>query len=191
MKIMVVTDAWLPQVNGVVTTLGKIGEGLKRLAHEVRFVTPELFTSLPCPTYPEIRLSGTKWVCGEGPSRSQLERRYPHVHFAGIQTPAQLARYYRAADVFVFPSLTDTFGLVMLEALACGTPVAAYPVLGPIDVIGQSGAGALHEDLGVACLRALDISRQKARAYAEQFSWQTSVNQFVSHLAPNAARKVA
>ena len=252
---MIVTDAWLPQVNGVVTTLGKIGEGLTRLSHDVHFVTPALFASIACPTYPEIRLSvlpyagvrrqfetfapdavhiategplglaarryclkrniafttafhtrfaeyvharirvpvdltyrwlrnfhapssavmvptpsvqrelqdrgfsntvawtrgvdtvtfspgerdalegrrpiflyvgrvaveknieaflkldlpGTKWVCGEGPSRAQLERRYPHVHFAGNQTAAQLARYYRAADVFVFPSLTDTF----------------------------------------------------------------------------------
>ncbi len=330
MKVMIVTDAWLPQVNGVVTTLGKIGEGLKRLSHNVQFVTPEGFKSIPCPTYPDIRLSlmpyagvrraieafepdaihiategplglaarrycrrdkrpfttafhtrfaeyvharirvplgltyrwlrnfhapsqavmvptpsvqrelqqrgftntvlwtrgvdtvtfspggrdalegrrpiflyvgrvaveknieaflkldlpGTKWVCGEGPSRAQLERRYPHVHFAGIQTPAQLARYYRAADVFVFPSLTDTFGLVMLEALACGTPVAAFPVLGPIDVIGDSGAGVLDDDLGVACMRALDVSRSAARAYAEQFSWQVSIDQFVRHLCP-------
>jgi glycosyltransferase involved in cell wall biosynthesis len=131
-----------------------------------------------------LDLPGTKWVAGEGPLRSQLERRYPHVHFAGIKTPAELARYYRAADVFVFPSLTDTFGLVMLEALACGTPVAAFPVLGPIDVIGHSGAGVLHEDLGVACMRALDVPRLAARAYAEQFSWQTSIDQFVRHLSP-------
>ena len=330
MKVMIITDAWKPQVNGVVTTLGKIGEGLEQLGHEVRFVTPQKFKSIPCPTYPEIRLSlmpfsgvreqiesfapdamhiategplgmaarrycmkrkiafttafhtrfaeyvhariripidftygwlrrfhapsralmvptpsvqrdlkargftntvswtrgvdtetfspgsrealvdrrpiflyvgrvaveknveaflkldlpGTKWVVGEGPMRAQLEREYPHVHFAGIKTPAELARYYRAADVFVFPSLTDTFGLVMLESLACGTPVAAFPVLGPVDVIGDSGAGVLHEDLGIACLRALDVSRGKARRYAEQFSWQASTDQFVQHLAP-------
>jgi glycosyltransferase involved in cell wall biosynthesis len=333
MKVMIVTDAWSPQVNGVVTTLVKISEGLNQLGHEARFVTPQLFKSIPCPTYPEIRLSllpyaglsreidafapdalhiategplglaarryclkrkiaftsafhtrfaeyvhariripvdltyrwlrnfhapsralmvptpsvrrdleargftntvawtrgvdtemfspgardalvnrrpifiyvgrvaveknieaflkldlpGTKWVVGEGPMRARLQRRYPHVHFAGIQTPAELARYYRAADVFVFPSVTDTFGLVMLESLACGTPVAAFPVLGPVDVIGESGAGILHENLAVACIRALDIPREKARHYAEQFSWGKSIDQFVRNLTPVTA----
>ncbi|MFN0040275.1 MAG: glycosyltransferase family 4 protein [Burkholderiales bacterium] len=328
MRILIVTDAWLPQVNGVVTTLRKMQEGLTGLGHEVQFVTPQGFRSLPCPTYPEIRLSllpyggvsreieafspdaihiategplgsaarryclkrglsftsafhtrfaeyvhartriplgitygwlrrfhapsralmvptpavrrdleargfgntvawtrgvdtvtfspgernkldterpvflyvgrvaveknieaflklelpGSKWVVGEGPLRAHLEKKYPDVYFAGIKTPAELARYYRAADVFVFPSLTDTFGLVMLESLACGTPVAAFPVSGPIDVIGDSGAGVLHEDLAVACLRALDVSRAKARRFAEQFSWKESVSQFASHL---------
>ena len=337
MKILIVTDAWSPQVNGVVTTLGKIGEGLNLLSHEVQFVTPQMFKSIPCPTYPEIRLSllpysgisreierfqpdaihiategplgmaarryclkrklpftsafhtrfaeyvharirfpidltyrwlrnfhapsqalmvptpsvqrelqnrgfsntvawtrgvdtrtfvpgardalaggrpiflyvgrvaveknieaflkldlpGTKWVVGEGPLRTQLESRYPAVSFAGIKTPAELATCYSAADVFVFPSLTDTFGLVLLEALACGTPVAAFPVLGPIDVIGNSGVGVLHEDLGIACMRALEISRQKARSYAEQFSWQVSVNQFLGHLSPIAQQRAA
>ena len=333
MKVMIVTDAWKPQVNGVVTTLDKIGEGLTRLGHETRFVTPQLFKSIPCPTYPEIRLSllpyagvrreieafapdaihiategplglaarsyclkhkvaftsafhtrfaeyvhariripvdltyrwlrnfhapsralmvptpsvqrdleargftntvawtrgvdsetfspgardalvdrrpiflyvgrvaveknieaflkldlpGTKWVVGEGPMRAQLERRYPHVQFAGIKTPAELARYYRAADVFVFPSLTDTFGLVMLESLACGMPVAAFPVLGPVDVIGDGGAGILHENLAIACIRALDIPREKARHFAEQFSWGKSIDQFARNLTPATA----
>jgi len=333
MKVRIVTDAWKPQVNGVVTTLDKIGEGLTRLGHETRFVTPQLFKSIPCPTYPEIRLSllpyagvrreieafapdaihiategplglaarsyclkhkvaftsafhtrfaeyvhariripvdltyrwlrnfhapsralmvptpsvqrdleargftntvawtrgvdsetfspgardalvdrrpiflyvgrvaveknieaflkldlpGTKWVVGEGPMRAQLERRYPHVQFAGIKTPAELARYYRAADVFVFPSLTDTFGLVMLESLACGTPVAAFPVLGPVDVIGDGGAGILHENLAIACIRALDIPREKARHFAEQFSWGKSIDQFARNLTPATA----
>ena len=135
----------------------------------------------------KLNLPGSKWVVGEGPQRAQFERKYPGVHFAGIKTPTELARYYRAADVFVFPSLTDTFGLVMLESLACGTPVAAFPVSGPIDVIGDSGVGVLNENLGVACLGALNISRQKAREYAEQFSWRESVNQFVGHLTPVAA----
>ncbi len=330
MRVMIVTDAWSPQVNGVVTTLRKIGDGLGNLGHDVRFLTPQRFKSIPCPTYPEIRLSllpfagvrkeietfapdaihiategplgiaarrycvqrklafttafhtrfaeyvhariripvdltyrwlrsfhapsravmvptpsvrrdleargfsntvdwtrgvdtdtfcpgrrgsldgsrpiflyvgrvaveknieaflnldlpGSKWVVGEGPMRAKLERRYPDVRFEGIKTPAELARYYRAADVFVFPSLTDTFGLVMLEALACGTPVAAFPVPGPLDVIGDSGAGALHHDLALACRRALDISRLDARRYAEGFSWQASVEQFAGNLAP-------
>ncbi len=330
MKIMIVTDAWKPQVNGVVTTLGKIGEGLSNIGHEVRFVTPLDFRSVACPTYPEIRLSlfastgirktieefapdaihiategplgiaarryclahrlafttafhtrfaeyvharfripvnftyrwlrrfhapsravmvptpavcrelesrhfnntvlwtrgvdtetfypvernklgnerpiflyvgrvaveknieafldldlpGPKWVVGEGPSRTKLERKYPDVSFEGIKTPRELARYYSAADVCVFPSLTDTFGLVMLEALACGTPVAAFPVHGPIDVIGDGGAGALDNDLRAACLKALDIDRGHARAYAERFSWHESIRQFESYLTP-------
>ena len=116
--------------------------------------------------------------------RAKLERRYPEVHFAGIQTPEELARFYRAADVFVFPSLTDTFGLVMLEALACGTPVAAFPVTGPIDVIGDNPVGVLDRDLRAACLRALDIPRSEARSFAEGFSWHESVRQFESYLAP-------
>ncbi len=327
---MIITDAWAPQVNGVVTTLGKTGDGLRKIGHEVCFVTPQQFRSLPCPTYPEIRLSlfpaggmkraieefapeaihiategplgiaarrycldrnlpfttafhtrfaeyvharfrvpinltyrwlrrfhapsravmvptpavrrelqmrgftntvhwtrgvdtetftpgersalgsdrpiflyvgrvaveknieafldldlpGSKWVVGEGPSRAKLERKYPGVRFEGIKKPTELASYYRAADVSVFPSLTDTFGLVMLEALACGTPVAAFPVHGPIDVIGDSGAGALHEDLRTACLNALEINRRHARTYAERFSWATSIKQFEQNLSP-------
>jgi len=334
MKIMIVTDAWSPQVNGVVTTLGKIGKGLEQRGHAVLFVTPQLFRSVPCPTYPEIRLSlfpaagvrrltdsfapdaihiategplgiaarrhcldqnfpfttsfhtrfpeyvhariripvdwtykwlrrfhapsravmvptpavrrelqsrgftntvhwtrgvdtdtfcpgardalgnnrpiylyvgrvaieknveafldldlpGEKWVVGEGPMRARLERKYRGARFEGVKTPPELAACYRAADVCVFPSLTDTFGLVMLEALACGTPVAAFPVHGPIDVIGESGAGALDENLGKACANALKIDRGFARAYAERFSWDTSITQFEQNLAPLAAQ---
>ena len=330
MKVIIVTDAWAPQVNGVVTTLGKTGKGLEKHGHEVLFVTPQQFRSVPCPTYPEIKLSlfpaagvsrlmrdfspdaihiategplgiaarryclardlpfttsfhtrfaeyvharvripidwtykwlrrfhapsravmvptpavrrelesrgftntvhwtrgvdtetfcpgdrgalgnnrpiflyvgrvaieknieafldldlpGEKWVVGEGPMRDRLERKYRQVRFEGVKTPAELATYYRAADVSVFPSLTDTFGLVMLEALACGTPVAAFPVHGPIDVIGNGGAGALDKDLGKACIDALKIDRDYARAYAERFSWSTSISQFERNLAP-------
>ena len=90
----------------------------------------------------------------------------------------------RAADVFVFPSRTDTFGLVLLEALACGTPVAAYPVTGPIDVLGDGGAGAMNEDLREACLEALKIDRNHARAWAERFSWTAASEQFAAHLKP-------
>jgi hypothetical protein len=325
---MVVTDAWLPQVNGVVTTLGQIRRGLEQRGHAVDFVTPNEFASLPCPTYPEIRLSilpyaklrrriealqpdavhiategplglaarkyclrnalrfttayhtrfpeyvqartrlpvgvsyawlrrfhnsaqavmvptpairddlarrgfvntvlwtrgvdtatfaprertaletrrpiflyvgrvaveknieaflkldlpGSKWVVGEGPQREKLEKAYPEVYFAGIKTPEELARFYSAADVFVFPSLTDTFGLVMLEALACGTPVAAFPVAGPIDVIGKEKVGVLDNDLREACLRALHISREDARRFAERHSWAKSIEQFESYL---------
>lgn len=97
---------------------------------------------------------------------------------------AELAKVYAAADVFVFPSKTDTFGLVLLEALACGTPVAAYPVTGPVDVLGGGHAGAMNEDLREACLEALKIDRATAREWAERFSWRAASEQFASHLKP-------
>jgi glycosyltransferase involved in cell wall biosynthesis len=335
MRICLVTDAWTPQVNGVVRTLTETRRELMAMGHTVFMLTPEFFHTLPCPTYPEIRLSlaangkvgrlidefapdalhiategplgwaarrhalkrklpfttayhtrfpeyvtarfgvplswtyavmrrfhgpashvmvptvvvkrdleaagfrnvvlwsrgvdvdifnpapggdnpraflketrpiflyvgrvaieknveaflqldlpGTKWVVGEGPALAELKRKYPQAYFAGVFPQDQLARYYAAADVFVFPSRTDTFGLVLLEALACGTPVAAYPVTGPIDVIGSSGAGALDEDLRLACLRALSIDRQTARAHALKFSWAEAARQFAEHLRP-------
>jgi glycosyltransferase involved in cell wall biosynthesis len=92
--------------------------------------------------------------------------------------------------VFVLPSRTETFGLVMLEALACGVPVAALPVPGPMDVIGDSGAGALDWDLGAAAMAALEIPRSICRAHAERFKWQTSIEQFLSHIVPVRARSV-
>ncbi|MBI3149458.1 MAG: glycosyltransferase family 1 protein [Betaproteobacteria bacterium] len=329
MKISLVTDAWRPQVNGVVNTLRHTIDGLSELGHEVQTITPEHFTTLPCPTYPDIRLSvfpyrgvvarlasfapqavhiategplglaarrhclrrglpfttayhtrfpeyvqarirlplaltyrwlrwfhdparvvmvptavvhqdlsargftnlgmwsrgvdtkvfspgprdflntarpihlyvgrvaveknleaflaldlpGSKWVVGEGPQLAALRRQYPFVHFAGVQPPARLAAYYRAADVFVFPSRTDTFGLVLLEAIACGTPVAAFPVTGPIDVLGDSRAGVLHEDLRQACLAAAQLNREGVRQHALGFSWQAATQQFLRHLA--------
>ncbi len=330
MKVLIVTDAWSPQVNGVVTVLRMIGSAMHRRGHTVEFLSPAEFRSVPCPTYPEIRLSvlpyhhvkahiessapdalhiategplglaarrycmrrripfttayhtrfpeyvyarirlpvaityrwlrhfhqhshalmvpapgvqrdlrhwgftntvswshgvdteiftpgdrdslntarpiflyvgrvaveknieaflkldlpGSKWVVGEGPLRAKLERQYPEVNFAGIQPMAKLVHFYQAADAFVFPSLTDTFGLVLLEALACGTPVAAFPVAGPVDVIGTNPVGVLDWNLRSACLRALKISRQEARRYAEGFSWDHSARQFESYLAP-------
>ncbi len=96
----------------------------------------------------------------------------------------ELAEVYNAADVFVFPSKTDTFGLVLLEAMACGCPVAAYPVTGPIDVIGPHGPGALRDDLKEACLAALDIDRAEVRRHAERYSWGAASRQFLSHLHP-------
>jgi glycosyltransferase involved in cell wall biosynthesis len=101
-----------------------------------------------------------------------------------VLSQPELAKVYAAADVFVFPSKTDTFGLVLLEALACGLPVAAYPVTGPIDVLADGPAGAMNEDLREACLDALKISRADARAWAERFSWRAASEQFASHLRP-------
>jgi glycosyltransferase involved in cell wall biosynthesis len=330
MRIMIVTDAWEPQVNGVVRTLKSTRRELEKAGHEVELLTPAAFRTVPCPTYPEIRLSllpgrrvrnrietwrpqalhiategplglaaraaamrkglpfttayhtrfpeyvharlrlplsmtyrflrwfhgparsimvptkvvkadleaagfdpqrvvlwsrgvdlnifspgratphtlrppvflyvgrvaveknieaflaldlpGSKWVAGDGPLRARLQRAHPNVRFTGVVDQLALAALYNAADVFVFPSRTDTFGLVLLEAMACGCPVAAYPVTGPIDVIGDSAAGALDKDLKSACLEALLIDRARPRAHAEHFSWEACTRQFVQHL---------
>lgn len=328
MRILIATDAWSPQVNGVVRTLKTTIEVLRAQRQEVEVVEPGAFRTLPCPTYPEIRLSwrpypavlrairrfdpdvvhvategplglaarraalrmgipltsayhtrfpeyvkarfgiplawtyaymrwfhgaarvtlvptrvvredlarqrlrhlalwsrgvdtsifhprqgqrlagkppvflyvgrvaveknvdafldldlpGTKWVVGEGPELDRIRRQHPDVSFLGVLSPDRLAEVYSGADVFVFPSRTDTFGLVLVEALACGCPVAAYPVTGPLDVIGDSPAGVLHEDLRRACLEALRIPRHNAVAHARQFTWERATEQFLHHL---------
>ena len=329
MKILIVTDAWEPQVNGVVRTLKMTRRELERRGHTVEIISPQGFRSIPCPTYPEISLAiarekdltrridafapdclhiategplgwlarrvairrewpfttayhsrfpeyvearfrlpvrwtyallrrfhnaaratlaptpaivsdlkargfhgarlwsrgvdldtfshhgertertpdrpvflyvgriavekqvdaflrldlpGEKWVAGEGPERKRLQARYPAARWLGVLSGEALARLYRSADVMVFPSVTDTFGLVMVESMACGTPVAAFPVTGPIDVIGRSGGGAMHADLREACLHALAIPRKKARQRAEQFSWSAATGQILNAL---------
>ncbi|WP_011297124.1 glycosyltransferase family 4 protein [Cupriavidus necator] len=333
MKILIVTDAWEPQVNGVVRTLKSTRRELEAMGHTVDMITPLEFRTLPCPTYPEIRLSlmpasrvakriddfapdalhiategplgmaarryalrrrmpfttayhtrfpeyvharfgiplswtyrflrwfhgqaqavmaptpvvlddlqrygighcvlwtrgvdldvfktqrvnvlntahpiflyvgrvaveknveaflaldlpGSKWVVGDGPALASLRARYPGANYLGVLSQPELARVYASADVFVFPSRTDTFGLVLLEALASGLPVAAYPVTGPIDVLGDSPAGVMHEDLHEACLEALRIDRATARAHAERFSWRAASEQFLAHLRPLSA----
>ena len=330
MKIMIVTDAWEPQVNGVVRTLKQTMHELKKMGHVIEMITPLEFKTIPCPTYPDISLSlfpgrkvrqkmesfspdaihiategplgiaarayaiknrlpfttayhtrfpeyvkartsiplaitykflrwfhdpslavmaptdvvvkdlesygftnvvlwtrgvdlevfkmqeskeldtshpiflyvgrvaveknieaflelklpGSKWVVGDGPALAGLKAKYPEVNYLGVLQQEKLAKVYAAADVFVFPSKTDTFGLVLLEAMACGLPVAAYPVTGPIDVIGDSKAGAMNNDLREACLEALTIPREVARAHAEKFSWQVASEQFANHLRP-------
>lgn len=126
-----------------------------------------------------LDLPGTKVVVGDGPQRTDLQRDYPAANFLGARFGEELVRLYRAADVFVFPSRTDTLGLTAIEALGCGVPVAAYPVLGPLDVIGDSGAGVLDEDLRAAALAAREIPREACRARALQFDWPTSARTFV------------
>jgi glycosyltransferase involved in cell wall biosynthesis len=332
MPILLVSDAWPPQVNGVVRTLQRLKAECEALGHEVEVVAPDRFRTVPCPTYPEIRLAlrpgrsiaerldrfrperihlategplgiaarrhclrrglpfttsyhtrfpeylsarfplplaagyawmrwfhrpsagvmvatetirrdleargfanlrdwsrgvdaelfrpdrepalclprpvwlyvgrvaveknleaflglaleGSKLVVGDGPQLPELKRRHPEVHFAGARHGEDLARHYAAGDVFVFPSRTDTFGLVLLEALASGLPVAAFPVPGPIDVIGSSGCGVLDEDLESAARRALAIPRERCRAYALRFSWRRCAEQFLANLCPVA-----
>jgi glycosyltransferase involved in cell wall biosynthesis len=129
----------------------------------------------------DLDLPGSKVVVGDGPQRAALQSAHPSVHFAGWREGEALAEAYRGADVMVFPSRTDTFGLVLLEAMASGTPVAAFPVMGPRDVVGAGGV--LDEDLRRACLAALDIPRARARAEAERFSWPASASAFRDALA--------
>ena len=134
-----------------------------------------------------LDLPGAKVIVGGGPSLEQLRVQYPAAVFLGPKTGEELAQLYASADAFVFPSRTDTFGLVLLEALASGTPVAAYPVAGPIDVIGTAPVGALDEDLRKAALAALEIPRELCRGYATQFSWAASTDAFLMHLPVVAA----
>jgi glycosyltransferase involved in cell wall biosynthesis len=333
MKFAIISDAWYPQVNGVVKTLTYTRDELLKLGHTVEMITPDGFHTIPCPTYPEIRLSllpgrtvarrldalapdavhistegplglsarawcvrhdfpftttfhtqfpeyvqlrariplglsyafmrwfhnagratmvatrtlherlasrgfthlamwsrgvdtelfrprdkdlyadarpiflymgrvaieknieaflgldlpGTRVVIGDGPDLDVLKRRYPAARFLGYKTGEDLARHVAAADVFVFPSLTDTFGLVLIEALACGVPVAAFPVQGPIDVIDNGVTGMLDEDLRAAALKALNLEPAACRAAALRYTWAACTRQFLAHV--EAARQ--
>ncbi len=133
-----------------------------------------------------LSLPGSKLVVGDGPQRKKLQREYPDTYFAGERHGAALAAAYAGADVFVFPSRTDTFGLVVLEALASGLPVAAYPVTGPMDILGESPrpVGALNENLRQAALDALKIDRAACRPHAETYSWTTCAARFLDNLVP-------
>ncbi|MBN1984582.1 MAG: glycosyltransferase family 1 protein [Chitinivibrionales bacterium] len=136
----------------------------------------------------DLKLSGTKYVVGEGPQLSLLKNRYPAVQFPGILHGEALARYYAAADVFVFPSMTDTFGLVILEALASGVPVAAYPVAGPRDILGKRNIGVMSTNLAEAAEAALALSPVKCRNFALQFSWDSCTHRFLNLLHPIAVK---
>ena len=136
----------------------------------------------------KLDLPGAKYVVGDGPQREELEMKYPRVRFVGYRKGEQLARYMAAADVLVFPSLTDTFGLVILEALACGVPVAAYPVQGPKDVIKDERVGVLDDDLRQAALSALSLNPRDCRRYALHYAWEQCARQFVGNLTPMVKR---
>jgi len=331
MRILLVTDAWFPQVNGVVTTYSRLRQELLQRGHEVELIAPHLFPTVPCPGYEEIRLAywpgrrlvrmmdaaradaihlategplgfaarrycvkrglpftssyttrfpeyfaargpvplswgyglmryfhkpsrgimvatksirgdleargfhncvdwtrgvdtdlyrprsdsvldlprpihlyvgritveknleafldldlpkGSKVLVGDGPQRKELTQKYPDAVFVGAKAGEELARHYASADVFVFPSRTDTFGLVMLEALACGLPVAAFPVPGPIDILDGHGVGVLDEDLGYAIEQALKIPASRCRAFSQRYSWGTCTEMFLRNLHP-------
>jgi glycosyltransferase involved in cell wall biosynthesis len=132
----------------------------------------------------DLDLPGTKWVVGGGPQLKELKRRYQDVHFFGSVDTEELGQRYAEADCFVFPSRTDTFGLVMVEALASGVPVAGYPVPGPLDVVTDPKVGAVDEDLRAACLAAVKGDPQACRRHAETFTWANCAAQFLATLHP-------
>jgi glycosyltransferase involved in cell wall biosynthesis len=178
--------------------------GFGQLAHWSRGVDTELFKPVPrdpavtgrpvflyagrvaveksIERFLELDLPGTKWVVGDGPARAALKARFPSTVFLGMRHGPDLAYFYQQADAFVFPSRTDTFGLVLIEAMACGTPVAAFPVTGPIDVVRDPAVGALSEDLRAAALEALSRDRSAVRNYALRFSWKAATSQFYANL---------
>lgn len=177
------------------------GWGLQRLALWRKGVTTELFrpfTQLPEVTAPvflyvgriapeknleaflDLDLPGVKRVVGDGPQREALQARYSQVEFLGYRHGEALAQTYRQASVLVFPSRTDTYGLVMLEALACGTPVAAFPVAGPLDVLEQGVTGVMHDDLQQACMAALQLDREQCAELATRQSWRASALDFLA-----------
>jgi glycosyltransferase involved in cell wall biosynthesis len=132
----------------------------------------------------KLDLPGSKVVVGDGPAREELQQKYPEAHFVGSKFGEDLARHYADADVFVFPSFTDTFGLVILEAAATGTPVAGFVAPGPKDILPGTGAGIVDRDLRKACLEALQLKREDARALAEKYSWRACAEDFRRNLDP-------
>ncbi len=159
---------------------GKLLDGLPRPIHlyagrVAREKNIDAFIDAPLP--------GSKVVVGDGPERARLQRAHPEVRFVGYRFGDELAACYSGADVFVFPSRTDTFGVVMLEANACGVPIAAYPVTGPIDVVQEGVNGALDEDLPRAAARALQVPRDSCVAHAHRHGWRRVAEVLLSHLA--------
>jgi len=177
---------------GVDTGLFVPGEHrFRELARPVFLYVGRVAVEKNLPAFLGLDLPGTKVVVGDGPQRAELERRFSGVVFAGMKTGAELASYYQRADVFVFPSRTDTFGLVLAEAMACGTPVAAYPVRGPVDVVTDPAAGVLDSDLRAAALAALQLDRERVARFGAGFSWEHCTRQFVSKLVPARLRATA
>lgn len=171
---------------------------LDPLPHPVFLFVGRLAVEKNVEAFLKLDLPGSKVVVGNGPLQARLAAAYPDAHFLGALCGEKLAQVYASADVFVFPSLTDTFGIVLLEALASGVPVAAFPVTGPLDVIGDSGTGVLADDLRQAALGALNISRERCRKHAVNFTWKESARQFFENIRTaqldprvSAARKFA
>ena len=185
-----------PWTHGVDTTLFQFREqpqdwpGLGNLPRPLALFVGRVSYEKNIRAFLRMDFPGSKVVCGVGPVEAQLKKEHPHVRWVGLLARDQLAELYAAADVFVFPSHADTFGLVMVEAMACGTPVAAFPVDGPLEVLGRrddagrSLGGVMHDDLPQACHEALRIPRAEARSRALDFSWSQAARIFESHLVP-------
>jgi glycosyltransferase involved in cell wall biosynthesis len=154
-----------------------------RLARPVFLCVGRVAVEKNLEAFLDLDLPGTKLIVGDGPARAALEKKYPQAVFFGARQGEELARAYAGSDVFVFPSRTDTFGLVLLEALASGLPVAAFPVIGPRDVIGAAPVGVLDEDLQAACLAALKIAPQACLEFAAKHTWEASARAFVDQMA--------
>jgi len=176
---------WSRGVDGVL--FNPVGAREPRGAARVFLYVGRLAVEKQIDAFLQLDLPGEKWVVGDGPEAARLRATYRDVRWFGLLHGEALARVYRSADVTVFPSVTDTFGLVLLESMACGTPVAAFPVAGPRDVVGTSAGGVLDADLRRACLAALDVPREAARAQAERFTWAAATRQFLCALQPVAA----
>jgi glycosyltransferase involved in cell wall biosynthesis len=181
------------------TAIWSRGVDIEQFHPSKRGIDGGLFKDLPKPVFAyvgrvaveknieaflKIDLPGSKVIIGGGPALEELRAKYPDAHFAGPKFGEDLARHYADADVFVFPSFTDTFGLVILEAAACGTPVAGFVAPGPQDILPGTGAGIVDVDLQKACLEALKCSREDARALAERYSWRACAEEFRRNLEP-------
>lgn len=160
------------------------GDLLAGLARPIHLYAGRVAREKNIDAFIDAELPGSKVVVGDGPERARLERSHPEVRFLGYRFGDELAACYSAADVFVFPSRTDTFGVVMLEANACGVPVAAYPVTGPIDVVREGVNGALDADLARAAARALAVPRESCLAHARTLGWRRVADLLLAHLAP-------
>ncbi|MCI0756998.1 glycosyltransferase family 4 protein [Teichococcus vastitatis] len=169
-----------------VTAPGQPGNPWAHLPQPVFLYAGRIAVEKNIAAFLSLDLPGSKAVVGDGPQRAALQARFPQAHFTGRLDNGHLAAAYAGADVFVFPSRTDTFGLVLLEALASGTPVAAFPVTGPLDVIGPAPekVGALDEDLRAACLAALTADRVACRRHAERWSWEACAARFRDTMTP-------
>ncbi|WP_271079105.1 glycosyltransferase family 4 protein [Aurantiacibacter sp. MUD61] len=197
-RIMVATESVREELRDQgLTQLHHWSRGVDTSVFHPDHLPPEFFFSLPRPIQLYVgRVAveknieaflrrdhpGSKVVVGDGPALAKLKSQFPDAHFLGSRSGADLAACYAGADVFVFPSRTDTFGLVMIEALACGTPVAAFPVQGPLDVL-RPESGAMSEDLDQAIAAALTLDRADCLAYGQSFSWRESTRQFLAGLA--------
>jgi len=183
----------VPWSRGVDTDLfrpdpGAHAQALQRWPGPIMLYSGRVAVEKNLSAFLRLKMPGTKVIVGDGPARTELQREFPDAVFVGYRFGAELAAHMAMADVFVFPSCTDTFGIVMLEAMACGVPVAAYPVQGPRDVVRQGITGILNEDLKVAIEAALKLEPDACRSFALMQSWERCTRQFLGHLAPIGIR---